>query len=60
MKSYLLMSWEELKIGSFICQGQKTIAEVVGLRHMIKTSYDSVNTIFFYIQIIRKLDMKNK
>lgn len=32
---YLLMSWEELKIGSFICQGQKTIAEVVGLKHMI-------------------------
>lgn len=28
------MSWDELKIGSFICQGQKAIAEVVGLRRM--------------------------
>lgn len=29
------MSWEELIAGSFICQSQKAIAEVVGLRHKI-------------------------
>lgn len=29
------MNWEELKIRSFICQGQEAIAEVVGLGHMI-------------------------
>lgn len=32
LKPYLLISWEELKIGSFIYQGQKAVAEVVGLR----------------------------
>lgn len=31
---HLLLSWEELKIWSFICQGQKAIAEVVGLEHI--------------------------
>lgn len=31
---YLLLSREKLKIWSFICQGQKAIAEVVGLQHI--------------------------
>lgn len=53
-KSYLLMSREELKIGSFICQSQKAIAEVVGLRHMI----DIVT--FLWIRLFHLHRIRNK
>lgn len=40
------MSWEELKIGSFICQGQKAIAEVVGLKHIEKKEIKKTETFY--------------
>lgn len=39
------MNWEELKIRSFICQGQKAIAEVVGLGHTINIQLFEMNVL---------------